>query len=70
LSELKGAYTGHSIVGELYMRVLIVQYSGDYRQAVKDFANHKEETYYAQNIQSMPLLKSGKKSRRLPLYVV
>jgi hypothetical protein len=30
------------------MHLLIVQYSGDYREAVNNFAQGKEETYYAQ----------------------
>jgi glycosyltransferase involved in cell wall biosynthesis len=43
------------------MRVLIVQYSGDYRQAAKDFANHKEETYYAQKYSVNAVAEIGKK---------
>jgi hypothetical protein len=29
------------------MRLLIVQYAGDYREAFERFAEGKEETYYA-----------------------
>jgi hypothetical protein len=42
------------------MRVVVVQYSGDYRQSVQYFAMGKEETYYAQkhSVDSVAKLKA------------
>jgi glycosyltransferase involved in cell wall biosynthesis len=43
------------------MRLLIVQYAGDYREAVQRFDEGKEETYYAQKYSVDAVAEIGKK---------